>query len=118
MLITGVSIALGPLLRQIPISVLFGVFLYMGVNSLIDDDIQFWDRFLMYFTPVKHHPNVAYVRRVSIIYSQKGITQLMSIHVFIKIICRIAMQIVDILETKSVTCFAYPGPQSYGRVRT
>ena len=68
MLIPGVSIALGPLLRQIPISVLFGVFLYMGVNSLIDDDIQFWDRFLMYFTPVKHHPNVAYVRRVSIVH--------------------------------------------------
>ena len=61
----GLSVLFGPLLRQIPVAVLFGVFFAMGVGSLYG--IQFWDRFLLLFTPVKHHPDsVGYVRRVSI----------------------------------------------------
>ena len=50
------SILLGPVLTHVPVSVLFGVFLYMGVASL--NGIQFWDRILLLFMPVKHHPDV------------------------------------------------------------
>ena len=57
---------MSPLLRQIPVAVLFGVFFAMGVHSLYG--IQFYDRILLLFTPVKHQPNVGYVRRVSPIY--------------------------------------------------
>ncbi len=53
---------MSPVLRQVPIAVLFGVFFAMGVHSL--HGIQFWDRILLIFTPVKHHPDVGYVRRV------------------------------------------------------
>lgn len=35
----GLSIVIGELLRQIPLAVLFGIFLYMGVTSL--NGIQF-----------------------------------------------------------------------------
>ena len=42
---------------------MFGVFLYMGVSSI--GGIQFFDRVFLLITPVKHHPNVSYVRRVS-----------------------------------------------------
>ena len=58
----GISILLGPVLTHVPVSVLFGVFLYMGVASL--NGIQFWDRILLLFKPVKHHPDVGYVKRV------------------------------------------------------
>ncbi len=62
--LAGVSILLGPVLTKVPVSVLFGVFLYMGVASL--NGIQFWDRIKLIFTPPKHHPDVGYVRRVRI----------------------------------------------------
>jgi solute carrier family 4 anion exchanger 2 len=47
-------------------SVLFGVFLYMGISST--NGIQFFERFKLFFMPVKHHPQAAYVRRVSSIH--------------------------------------------------
>ena len=56
---------MGPILRQVPLAVLFGVFLYMGVASM--SGIQFFDRVALYFVPVKHHPDVGYVRHVSIV---------------------------------------------------
>ena len=58
----GVSVVLGPLLKQVPNAVLFGVFLYMGVSGL--NGIQFYDRILLMFMPVKHHPSVSYTKRV------------------------------------------------------
>lgn len=41
-LLTGLSIFAAPLLKQIPMSVLFGVFLYMGVCSMMG--VQFFER--------------------------------------------------------------------------
>ncbi|XP_022102760.1 band 3 anion transport protein-like isoform X2 [Acanthaster planci] len=61
-LLIGLSIALAPLLRQVPLSVLFGVFLYMGIVSL--NGVQMVDRLLLMFMPVKHHPDVSYTRKV------------------------------------------------------
>ncbi|TNN28248.1 Band 3 anion exchange protein [Liparis tanakae] len=49
--------------RMIPISALFGIFLYMGVTSL--NGIQLWDRILLLFIPKKYHPNEPYATRVS-----------------------------------------------------
>lgn len=59
----GVSVLAARWLRMVPMAVLFGVFLYMGISAL--GGIQFWDRFILLFKPVKHHPQVPYVRRVS-----------------------------------------------------
>ncbi|XP_063244472.1 band 3 anion transport protein isoform X2 [Bacillus rossius redtenbacheri] len=58
----GMSVLMAPLLRLVPMSVLYGVFLYMGVSST--SGIQFFDRLQLIFMPVKHHPQSAYVRRV------------------------------------------------------
>jgi hypothetical protein len=44
-------------------SVLFGIFLYMGISST--NGIQFFERLKLFFMPVKHHPQAAYVRKVS-----------------------------------------------------
>uniref|UniRef100_A0A3B4FHF7 Anion exchange protein n=1 Tax=Pundamilia nyererei TaxID=303518 RepID=A0A3B4FHF7_9CICH len=60
--LTGVSIFLAPVLKFIPMPVLYGVFLYMGVASL--SGIQFWDRIKLYMMPSKHQPDFTYLRHV------------------------------------------------------
>lgn len=59
----GLSIVMGNMLRQIPLAVLFGIFLYMGVTSLTG--IQLYERLLLIFMPSKHHPDHIYVVKVS-----------------------------------------------------
>lgn len=53
---------MSPVLRIIPMAVVIGIFLYMGVASI--DGIQFFDRLRLLFMPVKHHPQATYVRKV------------------------------------------------------
>lgn len=51
-----------PILKMIPVSALFGIFLYMGVTSL--NGIQLWDRMLLLLIPKKYHPDEPYVTKV------------------------------------------------------
>uniref|UniRef100_A0A8K9V7V1 Anion exchange protein n=1 Tax=Oncorhynchus mykiss TaxID=8022 RepID=A0A8K9V7V1_ONCMY len=60
--LTGVSIFLAPVLQYIPMPVLYGVFLYMGVASLAG--IQFWERIKLYLMPAKHQPDFSFLRHV------------------------------------------------------
>ncbi|KAM9200484.1 anion exchange protein 2 isoform 1-T1 [Mergus octosetaceus] len=60
--LVGLSIVIGKLLQQIPLAVLFGIFLYMGVTSL--NGIQFYERLQLLLMPPKHHPDVPYVKKV------------------------------------------------------
>uniref|UniRef100_A0A8C8B569 Anion exchange protein n=1 Tax=Otus sunia TaxID=257818 RepID=A0A8C8B569_9STRI len=60
--LVGVSILMEPILKHIPLSVLFGIFLYMGVTSLFG--IQLFDRILLLLMPPKYHPKEPYVTRV------------------------------------------------------
>ncbi|KAI1230113.1 Electrogenic sodium bicarbonate cotransporter 4, partial [Lamprotornis superbus] len=46
----------------IPMPVLYGVFLYMGVASL--NGIQFWDRCKLFLMPAKHQPDYVFLRHV------------------------------------------------------
>ncbi|KAM3822756.1 LOW QUALITY PROTEIN: anion exchange protein 2 [Vipera latastei] len=61
-ILVGLSIVIGDLLRRIPLAVLFGIFLYMGVTSL--NGIQFYERLHLLLMPPKHHPDVPYVKKV------------------------------------------------------
>jgi solute carrier family 4 anion exchanger 2 len=61
-LLVGLSVLMAPILKKVPIAVLFGVFLYMGISST--NGIQFFERLQLLAMPVKHHPRVNYVRRV------------------------------------------------------
>ena len=58
----GFSILILPLIKLIPMSVLFGLFLFMGFNTLSGN--QLWDRFLLWFTDPRLYPRTHYVRRV------------------------------------------------------
>uniref|UniRef100_A0A8U7NXN4 Anion exchange protein n=1 Tax=Corvus moneduloides TaxID=1196302 RepID=A0A8U7NXN4_CORMO len=60
--LTGISVFLAPILKYIPMPVLYGVFLYMGVASL--NGIQFWDRCKLFLMPAKHQPDYVFLRHV------------------------------------------------------
>ncbi|XP_058845854.1 electrogenic sodium bicarbonate cotransporter 1-like isoform X2 [Acipenser ruthenus] len=61
-LLTGVSVFMAPILKFIPMPVLYGVFLYMGVASL--NNVQFMDRLQLLLMPAKHQPDFIYLRHV------------------------------------------------------
>lgn len=61
-LFIGLSVVMTPILRKIPMPVLFGVFLYMGIASL--KGLQFFDRILIMFMPVKYQPDYTFLRQV------------------------------------------------------
>ncbi|XP_013007012.1 electrogenic sodium bicarbonate cotransporter 4 isoform X3 [Cavia porcellus] len=61
-ILTGTSVFLAPILKYIPMPVLYGVFLYMGVASL--NGIQFWERCKLFLMPAKHQPDHAFLRHV------------------------------------------------------
>ncbi|XP_062574717.1 anion exchange protein 3-like isoform X1 [Saccostrea cucullata] len=61
-LLLGLSLLWGPLLRLVPMAVLFGIFLYVGVSAL--SSLQLYRRMKLLFIPNKHHPSIGYVRRV------------------------------------------------------
>lgn len=83
-ILVGVSVLMSPLLRQVPMAVLIGVFLYMGISST--NGVQLFDRIKLFFMPVKHHGTANYVRRV----------QTYKIHIFtmIQILCLTTLWIV------------------------
>jgi len=61
-ILTGLSVKLAPVLKFIPMPVLYGVLLYMGVNTL--NGMQFIDRCFLLFMPAKHQPDYLYLRHV------------------------------------------------------
>ena len=65
-LLVNVLIALSflvvPLLRSIPMSVLFGLFVYTGITGLYEN--HFWERIKIAFMEPRLHPPTSYVRRV------------------------------------------------------
>ncbi|XP_045135608.1 sodium-driven chloride bicarbonate exchanger-like isoform X3 [Portunus trituberculatus] len=58
----GLSVIMTPILRKIPMPVLFGVFLYMGIAAL--KGIQLFDRILIMFMPIKYQPDYSFLRQV------------------------------------------------------
>ncbi|XP_071493333.1 band 3 anion transport protein-like [Diadema antillarum] len=94
-IVIGASIAMAPLLRQVPLAVLFGVFLYMGVSSL--NGIQMVERSSLLFMPVKHHPDSRYVREVR--------TWRMHVFTVIQLLCLGVLWIIKL--TPAALCFSF-----------
>ncbi|NXC84779.1 S4A4 protein, partial [Cercotrichas coryphoeus] len=61
-ILTGASVFMAPVLKHIPMPVLYGVFLHMGVTAL--NSIQLTDRVRLLLMPAKHQPDLAYLRHV------------------------------------------------------
>ena len=58
----GLSVFFVDVLNRVPMPVLYGVFLYMGVSSL--NGVQLVDRISLFFMPGKHQPDYIYLRHV------------------------------------------------------
>uniref|UniRef100_A0A915EB49 Anion exchange protein n=1 Tax=Ditylenchus dipsaci TaxID=166011 RepID=A0A915EB49_9BILA len=63
-LLVGLSINMTKILSHIPMPVLYGVFLYMGIAAL--GGIQLFDRILLLLMPMKYQPDTIYIRHVPI----------------------------------------------------
>ncbi|XP_071768690.1 solute carrier family 4 member 1a (Diego blood group) [Centroberyx gerrardi] len=85
-IMVGVSILMEPILKMIPMTALFGIFLYMGITSL--SGIQMWDRILLLIVPKKYHPADAYATKVK--------TLRMHLFTLIQIVCLAVLWVVKI----------------------
>ncbi|WKX89663.1 hypothetical protein Q1695_008928 [Nippostrongylus brasiliensis] len=63
-LMIGLSVLMTTFLAKIPMPVLYGVFLYMGISAL--GGIQLFDRILLLLMPMKYQPDTIYIRHVPI----------------------------------------------------
>ncbi|KAI6220175.1 Anion exchange protein [Aphelenchoides besseyi] len=63
-LLIGSSVLITKLLSHIPMPVLYGVFLFMGIMAL--GGIQLFDRILLLLMPMKYQPDTIYIRHVPI----------------------------------------------------
>ncbi|XP_028669589.1 electrogenic sodium bicarbonate cotransporter 1-like [Erpetoichthys calabaricus] len=82
-LLTGFSVFLAPVLKYIPMPVLYGIFLYMGVSAV--SSLQFLDRLKLFFIPAKHQPDLIFLRHVP----------LYRVHIFtfIQVLCLVLLWI-------------------------
>ncbi|XP_037814211.1 electroneutral sodium bicarbonate exchanger 1 isoform X3 [Lucilia sericata] len=88
----GLSVFLTPILCHIPMPVLFGVFLYMGVASL--KGLQFFDRILIMFMPAKYQPDYMFLRQVPI--------KRVHLFTFIQLACLIALWLIKSFSSTSI----------------
>ncbi|XP_074551204.1 anion exchange protein 3 isoform X2 [Halichoeres trimaculatus] len=86
--LVGMSIVMTDMLRLIPLAVLFGIFLYMGVTSLTG--IQLYERITLMVTPAKHHPDHIYVTKVK--------TWRMNMFTIVQLGCIVALWVVKSTE--------------------
>ena len=61
-ILIGMTLLLLPLLKHIPMAVLFGLFLFMGVVSMKGN--QFFERLSLWATDPDQYPSTHFVRRV------------------------------------------------------
>ncbi|KAL0985587.1 hypothetical protein UPYG_G00159010 [Umbra pygmaea] len=92
--LVGMSIVMTDVLRNIPLAVLFGIFLYMGITSITG--IQLYERITLMFTPAKHHPDHIYVTKVK--------TWRMNMFTIIQLACIVLLWVVK----STVASLAFP----------
>lgn len=91
-ILIGLSVFMAPMLTYIPMPVLFGIFLYMGVTSC--NGLQLFDRILLFFMPKKYQPDLTYLRRVP----------LYRVHMFtmVQMTCLIGLWIIKDIQYTSI----------------
>ncbi|XP_029445296.1 sodium bicarbonate cotransporter 3 isoform X4 [Rhinatrema bivittatum] len=91
-ILMGLSVFMTSVLKFIPMPVLYGVFLYMGVSSL--KGIQLFDRIKLFGMPAKHQPDLIYLRYVP----------LWKVHVFtvIQLTCLILLWVIKVSDAAVV----------------
>jgi anion exchange protein len=91
-IMVGLSAFLASVLKHIPMSVLYGVFLFMGISSL--KGIQFVQRVLMIFMPAKYQPDYMFLRNVPV--------RKVHLFTFIQILCLSGLCVIKEIESISI----------------
>ncbi|XP_022327010.2 electroneutral sodium bicarbonate exchanger 1-like isoform X1 [Crassostrea virginica] len=91
-LMIGVSVLLTGILKHIPMPVLYGVFLYMGVSSL--RGMQVVQRILIWFMPQKYQPDYMYLRHVP--------TRRVHIFTAIQVLCLVVLWVIKSIKETSI----------------
>ncbi|CAI9721653.1 sodium bicarbonate cotransporter 3-like isoform X1 [Octopus vulgaris] len=94
-LMIGISVTLTRVLMKIPMPVLYGVFLYMGVSSL--RGMQLVCRVMIIFMPAKYQPDYMYLRHVR--------TSRVHLFTLIQLIC---LGILWVIKTIKKISIAFP----------
>ncbi|XP_076459055.1 LOW QUALITY PROTEIN: electroneutral sodium bicarbonate exchanger 1-like [Babylonia areolata] len=91
-LLSGLSVLFTSVLKFIPMAVLYGVFLYMGMAAL--RGMQFIDRILVVFKPAKYQPDYSYLRHVPI----------KRVHIFtaIQVVCLAVLWVIKSVKSVSI----------------
>lgn len=106
-ILNGCSVFMTKMLQLVPMPVLYGVFLYMGVSAF--RGMQFKDRFLIMFMPAKYQPDRMYLRHVRI--------NRVHLFTFFQILCLGILWAIKAIKTISIvfpvmvlgTCFVRKG---------
>ncbi|VDP36625.1 unnamed protein product [Soboliphyme baturini] len=88
----GLSVLMTEVLKHIPMPVLYGVFLYMGVSSLWG--VQMVDRLLLLLMPMKYQPDYVYLRHVPV--------RRIHLFTFIQISCFVVLCVVKEIRETSI----------------
>ncbi|XP_055933455.1 sodium bicarbonate cotransporter 3-like isoform X2 [Argiope bruennichi] len=91
--LVGLSVLFTSVLQHIPMPVLYGVFLYMGVSSLKGS--QFFDRILIMFMPQKYQPDYVFLRSVP--------TRRVHIFTLIQLTCLAILWLIKSYKPTSIT---------------
>ncbi|CAD5125304.1 DgyrCDS13545 [Dimorphilus gyrociliatus] len=94
-ILIGLSVQLTTVFKMIPMPVLYGVFMYMGVGAL--RGLQLVDRLLLLFMPQKHQPEYNFLKKV----------KTWRVHLFTLIQC-ICLGLLWVVKAIKVTSIAFP----------
>lgn len=106
-ILNGCSVFMTSILQLVPMPVLYGVFLYMGVSAL--RGMQFMDRMMIMLMPAKYQPDHMYLRHVRI--------KRVHLFTFFQILCLGILWAIKAIKTISIvfpvmvlgTCFVRKG---------
>lgn len=91
-ILIGVSVFLSKYLAFIPLNILYGVFVLMGINALFTVSIT--ERVMLWITPVKHQPDTKYLRKVDL--------KMVHLFTFIQVVCLFGLFAIKSSGTMSI----------------
>ncbi|THD24668.1 Anion exchange protein [Fasciola hepatica] len=91
-LFIGLSVFMTKLLSRIPMAVLYGIFLFMGISSM--RGVQMVQRVSIMFMPIKYQPDYSFLRHVA----------LRRVHLFtaIQVFCLVMLWVIKSIEQVSI----------------
>ena len=91
-ILIGTSVFLSAVLKYIPLNILYGIFVMMGINAVID--LKITERILMIITPKKHQVDTTYLRKVD--------TKMVHLFTIIQVGCLLCLYLVKANSSISI----------------